>query len=1065
MLSEFFIKRPVFALVSAIVITLLGLVTLPSLPVTQYPEIAPPQVMVMAAYPGANAEVVEQSVTSPLEEAINGVERMKYMSSNSSTDGTCSITITFEQGTDPEDAVVNVQNRISKAQGRLPAEVKATGIQVNKSSDQIILGLGFFSPDKSLDPLFISNYLDRYVLDRLKRVEGVGDVRIFGERKYSMRIWLDPIKLAGRGLSAGEVANSIRSQNMDVAGGAVGMPPAPSDQNYQLNVLVKGRLADTSEFENVVVREGENGGVVRLKDVGRVELGAESYSSTTWWKRNESIGMGINQLSDANALATAQAVKRTLEELKNEFPKGLTYQVAFDSTVFVEESIKEVVATLLIAIGLVVFSIWIFLFDWRTTLIPSITIPISLVGSFLFIKMFGYSVNNLTMFGITLATGLVVDDAIVVVENIVRVMKEEKLSPLQASIKGMNEVFGAVIATSLVLIAVFVPVALFPGTTGKLYEQFAMTIAFTIIISTFNAITLTPALCAILLKPEHEAADGKNTHHKFFLFRWMDAFLKALARGYERILHLTVKLRWLIFIGFIALVGLTLLLFNSLPRGFVPAEDQGYFIVMAQAPEGTSKNYMDDVIIKVQRIIQANKHVRGVYAINGYSFLGAAANRAMMFVPLHPIGERHGYEASAKAIIDELRPQLMGLTEAFVIPFEPPPIRGIGSLGGFSFQLQDKSGSHTPAEIEALQWQLIGSANTSGTIEGAFASFTSNTPQLQVKVDRDKAIALGVPTSEIFSALQVLLGSLYINDFNYNGRVYRVVAQADHPYRATPRAMESIYVKSNTAQMLPLTSLVNIKEVTGPQVISHYNMFRSTEISGSPMGEASSGQAIEKMEAIAKEQLPPGFSFEWSGLSLEQKDSGSTEAALFGLGLVFVYLVLAAQYESFVIPFIIVLAVPTAILGAVLALKIRGMPNDVFSQLGLVMLIGLASKNSILIVEFAKHLHEQGHSLVDAAIQASVIRLRPILMTALSFIFGVWPLVIATGAGAYARQSLGTSVFGGMLLSTGLTLLIVPVLFILIMRLEGLFKNRSSRHANLAQQKSASGPPVNPPGI
>jgi hydrophobic/amphiphilic exporter-1 (mainly G- bacteria), HAE1 family len=1040
MLSEFFIKRPIFALVSAIIITMLGFIALPSLPVTQYPEIAPPQVMVTAVYPGANAEVVEQSVTTPLEEAINGVERMKYMSSTSTTNGTSGIVITFEQGTNPEDAVVNVQNRISQAQGRLPTEVKTTGIQVKKASNQIILGMGFFSPDKSLSPLFISNYLDRYVLDRLKRVEGVGDVQIFGERKYAMRIWLDPIKLAGRGLSANEVANAIRSQNTDIAAGAIGMPPAPVGQLYQLNVLVKGRLADETQFGNIVVREGDAGGVVRLKDIGRIELGAENYSSTTWWNRNESIGLGINQLPDANALATAKGVNETLRELRPSFPKGLDYQIAFDSTVFVEESIKEVVNTLIIAIGLVIFSIFIFLFDWRTTLIPSITIPVSLVGSFMLMKMFGYSINNLTMFGITLATGLVVDDAIVVVENIVRLMKDQGLSPLEASIKGMDEVFGAVIATSLVLIAVFVPVALFPGTTGKLYEQFAMTIAFTIIISTFNAVTLTPALCAIMLK-----GNTANAKPQFIVFRVMDNFLNKLASAYRAILVITVKIRWLIVIGFVVLVGFTYLIFNTIPRGFVPAEDQGYLIVAAQAPEGTSKDYMEGVIKKVQGIIRADTNVRGVYAINGYSFLGSAPNRAMMFVPLKPIGERIGYDASARAIIDRIRPKLMGMTEAFVIPFEPPPVRGIGSIGGFSFMLQDKNGDHTPAEMEALQWQLIGGVSGTGKVEGGFSAFTSNTPQLEVKVDRDKAISLGVPTSEIFSAMQVLLGSLYINDFNFNGRVYRVVAQADHPYRATPRALESIYVKSDADDMVPLTSLIAVKEVTGPQVITHYNMFRSTEISGSPSGDYSSGEAIQAMESVAKTQLPPGWSYEWSGLSLEQKDSGSTEAALFGLGIVFVYLVLAAQYESFVIPFIIVLAVPTAILGALLALKVRGMPNDVFSQLGLVMLIGLASKNSILIVEFAKQLHEQGMPVVQAAIQASVIRLRPILMTALSFIFGVWPLVIATGAGAYARQSLGTSVFGGMLLSTFLTLLIVPVLFIVFINLENAIKGKKPR--------------------
>jgi len=1039
MLSEFFIKRPIFAIVSALVITLLGLIALPTLPITQYPSIAAPQVVVVAQYTGADAKVVEESVTTPLEQALNGVEGMRYMSSNSTADGTAEITITFNQGTDLEDAVVNVQNRISQAQGRLPADVKATGIKTEKRTGQLILAFAFFDKSKQLPPSFISNYIDREVMDEIKRIKGVGNVQIFGERKYAMRVWLDPIKLAAQSLSVNEVANAIRTQNTDVAAGSVGMLPTPKPMDYQLSLLVDSKLHSPEEFGNIVLKQGKGYSTVRLKDVARIEIGSEEYGKGVWWKRNDAVGLAVEQLPNANALSVANQVHERLERLGKKFPTGLSYETGFDSTHFVQESIKEVVFTLLVAIGLVVFSIWIFLFDWRTTLIPAITIPVSLIGSFALIKAFGYSINNLTLFGITLATGLVVDDAIVVVENIARLIKDEGLSPLNAAIKGMQEVFGAVIAISLVLTAVFIPVALFPGTTGKLYEPFAMTIAFTILISTFNALTITPALAAIFLNKEFLSKEPK-----FIVFKKMNAGIMGLSTFYERVLKKALQVKGLVLLIFVGILVLTYFAFISTPKGFVPAEDQGYFIVTAQSPEGTSSSYMLKTIQKIEALLLRQPEVEGAFAINGWSFLGSAPNRSMMFVTLKPIAERLGANESSSAIINRIRPQLMGLSEAIVVPFEPPAVEGIGSLGGFTFVLQDTSGTHTPAELEAEQWKLIGSANQSGKIEGAFSGFNSTTPQLAVEVDREKAVLLEVPIEDVFSTMKVFLGSLYVNDFNFNGRVYRVLAQADAPYRMNANALEGLYVKSRNGNMLPLDALVKVKRTTGTQVISHYNMFRSTSISGNAAMGVSSGDALLKMENLAKEVLTPGFGFEWTNLSLEQRESSSTEAALFALSMVFVYLVLAAQYESFLDPFIIILSVPLAILGALIGLKVRGLPNDVFSQLGLVMLIGLASKNSILIVEFANQLHEQGMPLVEAAIQASVIRLRPILMTSFSFIFGVWPLVIATGAGAYARQSLGTSVFAGMLLSTFLTLAIVPVLFVVLKSFARKNKNPST---------------------
>ncbi|XVJ51375.1 MAG: efflux RND transporter permease subunit [Vampirovibrio sp.] len=1027
MLSEFFIKRPIFSIVSALVITLIGLIALPTLPIAQYPTIAPPRVVVTAQYTGADAQVVEDSVTTPLEQAINGVEGMRYMSSNSAADGSSQITITFAQGTDLEDAVVNVQNRINQAQGGLPTDVKATGVKTEKSSGQVILAFAFFDQTKKLSPSFISNYVDRFVLDEVKRIKGVGTVQLFGERKYAMRIWLDPMKLASRGLSVSEVTEALRAQNTDVAAGSLGTPPVKKPLNYQLSLLVDSKLHDPEAFGNVVLKAGQGYSTIRLKDVARLEVGSEDYGRGVWWKRGDAIGLAIGQLPEANALDVAHQVHETLARVSQKFPSGLTYETGFDSTHFVEESIKEVIFTLLLAIGLVIFSIWIFLFDWRVTLIPALTIPVSLLGSFALIKAFGYSINNLTLFGLTLATGLVVDDAIVVVENIARLIKEEGLSPYDAAIKGMKEVFGAVVAISLVLSAVFIPVAMFPGTTGKLYEQFALTIVFTILISTFNALTLTPALSVIFLKKE-----ALTKPPSFILFRKMNDGINGLSVFYKKILTRSIALKNLVLLGFVAVLMLTYAVFISVPKGFVPSEDQGYFIVATQAPEGTSSAYMLKVIQKVEALLLQQPEVEGAFAINGWSFLGSAPNRGMMFVPLKPIGERLGPNQGAAAIIQRLRPHFMQMTEAMVMPFEPPAVEGIGSLGGFSFVLQDQSGTHSASELEAQQWNLIAGANRSGVVSGAFSGFTANTPQLHMTVDREKAVLLGLSIEEVFSTLKVLLGSLYINDFNFNGRVYRVMAQADEAFRYKSDVLEGLYVKNNIGKMIPLSTIVSLTRQTGTQVVSHYNMFRSTSINGGPTPNASSGQALLKMEELANQGLPPGFSYEWTDLSLEQRESGSTEIVLFALGILFVYLVLAAQYESFLDPFIIVLSVPLAVLGAVIGLKLRGLPNDVFSQLGLVMLIGLASKNSILIVEFANHLHEQGMPLVEAAIQASVIRLRPILMTSFSFLFGVWPLVVAVGAGAYARQSLGTSVFFGMLLSTFLTLIIVPVLFVVL---------------------------------
>ncbi|MDX2085650.1 MAG: multidrug efflux RND transporter permease subunit [Candidatus Melainabacteria bacterium] len=1045
MLSDYFIQRPIFASVIAAVIVLLGAISALYLPIQQYPDIAPPKVVVMGIYNGANAETVESAVTTPLEQEINGVEGMKYIQSTSTNDGLSMITVTFGHDRDVDKAVMDVKNRVDIALGRLPQEVKATGVTVQKESEAFIMGIGFFSPDGRYDHKFISNYVERFVVERLKRIRGLGRINMFGERKYAMRLWLDPVKMAARQLSVMDVTTALQEQNAEVPAGQIGQLPMNAEHLYQLPVLVQGRLRTEKDFNNLVLRYGPNGSVVRLADVGRAELGAEDYSKTVRWQRHNSVGFGLVQLPGTNALQLAQQVRDELEAMKAKFPEGMTYDVGFDPTTFIDASIKEVNKTLLEAIFFVVLVIFIFLQNWRTTVIPALTIPVSLVGTFFVMNLFGFSINLLTMFGIILATGIVVDDAIVVIENISRQMEEDpSLTPLQAAHKGMQEVFGAVVATALVLIAVFAPVSFFPGTTGLLYQQFALTIAFSVAISAFNAITLTPALSAIFLKPSH----GSESQHWFF--RPINRVLNAINRFYATSIRQIIQLRLLVMVLFVALVGLTLIMFSVVPKGFIPTEDQGYFIVAAQAPEGTSHDYMRKVAEKVEDIIMPHPEINGVFAINGFGFGGNAPNRAIMFVPLKSIEDRKHHDQSAAALIEKVRGPLMSIPEAIVIPFEPPAIQGIGNMGGFQFFLQDRSGASPLSELAQAQFQIMGESQKNSALTGVFATFNTDSPLLKIDLKRDWATALGVPVGEVTRTLQVLLGSAYVNDFTFENRSYRVYAQADHAYRENPRVFDSMYVRRYDGTVLPLKNLVSIQQATGPQIITHFNLFRATEINGAPAPRKSSGEAIEAMETLAS-HVPKQFGFEWSGLYLEQLESGGQTLLFLALGIVFVYLVLAAQYESFVDPFIIVLSVPLAMLGALLATQIRGFDNNVFTQIGMILLIGLASKNAILIVEFANQLRAQGQSTLQAAIQASILRFRPIVMTSLAFIIGVVPLVFADGAGSAARQVIGTTVFGGMILSTLLSLFIVPVQYVLIKTLEDrmrlLFKRWTRRKA------------------
>jgi HAE1 family hydrophobic/amphiphilic exporter-1 len=1037
MFVDFFIKRPIFASVCSLIILVAGAVCIPVLPVAQYPNIAPPKVNVTSAYTGANGATVESGVTTLLEQQINGADDINYISSTSGNDGSSNIEITFNVGRDLDLAAVDVQSRVSSIQGRLPDDVKRTGVSVNKVSSQFVIAIGIGSPDNRYSPQFLSNYTDMYIKDALKRVKGVGNAQIFGERKYSMRVWLDPNKLARRGLTASDVINAVAEQNVQVPAGQIGQQPAPDGQTFQMSVRAQGRLKTAADFENLIVRALPDGTLIRLRDIGRAELGAEDYNSIVRYRGRDAVGIGIFQRPGANAMEVSDGVRTEMARLSKRFPPGMVYSLAFDTTLAVRESIHEVLMTLAQAIALVVVVIYLFLQQARSTFIPAITIPVSLLGTFAFMKIFGFSINTLTLFGLTLATGLVVDDAIVVIENISRFIEEKKMKPMEAASAAMKEVAGPVIAISLVLAAVFIPVAFFPGTTGQLYKQFALTIAFSVAISTFNALTLTPALSALWLKGNNDGVKRR----KFVVFELFDNCINAVRNFYHVTLGFVLRFRPLALVLFAGSLALTVWLYQIVPSSFVPDEDSGYFIVLVQAPEGVSLNYTADVLKRVEAELEKCPEVGSVFGIAGFSFTGTNPNVALLFPNLKPWHERRGDEHSLNSVINRLRGPLSKITEAQVFPFNPPAIDGLGNFGGFAFKVEDQFGSDI-GELARATSLLCRKANEQPELAGVFSPFTAATPQLVVDVDRDKAKTLGVNLNDVFATLQTYLGSAYVNDFDMSNRVYRVYVQADKQYRANPDDIGSFYVRAANGQMISLSMLVHVQRAVASQNIYHYNLFRSAEINGSTKPGFSSGQAMRAMERVAAEVLPQGMSYEWSGISLEQNQAGSSSFIIFGLGLLFVFLVLAAQYESFVDPFIILFSVPLAMLGALAAQHLRGLQNDVFCQIGLVMLIGLASKNAILIVEFANHLRQQGMSSQEAVQHAAEIRLRPILMTSIAFIMGILPLALATGAGAASRHSLGTAVCGGMIVSTVLSLYVVPVIYVTIGGLREMLASR-----------------------
>jgi HAE1 family hydrophobic/amphiphilic exporter-1 len=1009
------------------VVMLAGLIVIPTLPIAQYPRIAPPVVSVNATYIGADAQSVESAVTVPLEEAINGVEGLRYITSQSTNNGLSTITCTFDLSRDLDRATADVQNAVQSATGLLPTVVQQTGVTVTKNSGTFVLAMALTSTNPNFDQIKLSNYANVQIKDVLKRLPGVNDVRIFGERKYAMRIWVDPKKLADNGLAATDVVNAIEAQNIDVPAGSIGQPPNGPNQPYQISINTRGRLSSPQQFRAIIVKANPDGGYVRLGDVSRIELGAEDYSSFIAFDgQRNTVGLGVLQLPTANALNVAQEVQDRMEELSRSFPAGVSYKVGFDTTTFVRAAIREVIITLLIAIVLVVIVIYLFLQDWRTTLIPAVTIPVSLIGTFAFMKAFGFTINTITLFGLTLATGLVVDDAIVVIENISRFIQDKKMTPFDGAAGAMAEIQSAVVASSLVLLAVFIPVAFFPGTTGLLYKQFALTIAASITISLFNSLTLTPALSALLLGHE-------EVHPRGFL-GYVDRAIQRTREAYHSALFPVMRLRAVVLLLFAIGLTATALMYRSTPTAFLPAEDQGYFIITVQAPEGTPLGYESDVAKKVEDIIRRQPEVADVFDIGGFSFTGAATNRGLMFVKLKDYAERKGASASLDSVLQRVRGPLFMIPQAQVFAFAPPSIQGVGNFGGFQFELEDKSNLGLDV-LTRTGYAYMGIGNRTKGLQSVFTTFRNDSPQLDVDLDRDKASSIGVNIGDLVSTMQVYLGSLYVNDFNYQNRSYKVYVQADTPFRSTLSDLQRIYVRSAAQGVVPLTTLIASTQSKSAPIIYHYNLFRSLEINGQTPPGYSTGQSIAAMQQIARTVNPPGMGFEWSGISLEEIQAGGQSALIFALGIVFVFLVLCAQYESFTDPLIVILSVPLAIFGALLALGVRHLPSDAYAQVGFVMLIGLASKSAILIVEFANQLRASGLDTVTAARRAAETRFRPIVMTSLAFILAIVPLVFASGAGSGARHSLGTAVFGGMVISTLLNLFITPVIYVFVVSL------------------------------
>ncbi|HZZ00465.1 MAG TPA: efflux RND transporter permease subunit [Candidatus Baltobacteraceae bacterium] len=1090
-MTKVFLNRPVLAAVCSLLILVAGIVVMPSLPIAQFPQVAPPVVSVTATYTGASPQAVEAQVTTVLEQAVNTVQGLRYVSSTSAQ-GLSTITCTFDLGVNLDIAAADVQNSVQSALGQLPAAVQQLGLTVAKNSGTFVMGIALTSDNTNLDALQMSNYAQINVVNNLERIQGVSGVVIFGQRQYAMRIWLNPVRLAQLGLDASDVVTALQQQNVAVAAGSIGAPPSPQNQPYTYTVNALTQLSDPKQFANIILRANPNGGYVRLSDVGRIELGAQSYTSDLRFDgQSRTVGMGVQQYPTANALDVASRVRAQMDQLASQFPAGMHWTVAFDVTTFVQESIKEVLITLLLSIVLVIGVIFLFLQNPKSTMIPAATIPVSLIGAFFVMSIFGFSINTITLFGLTLATGLVVDDAIVVIENIARHMEmnKGKQSGIASAAEAMREIQSAVVASSLVLLAVFIPVGFLPGTTGQIYKQFALTIAAAITISLFQALTLAPVLSSRLLQGEHESNAP--------FFRWFNHGYHRFRDWYAHVMPKLMRRQVIVAGVFVAALVITGLLLKFTEQGFLPNEDLGYFIILVQAPEGTSLDGEQTVSKKAEAIIRSQPEVQHVFNVGGFSFTGNAPNRGMMFPLLKPWGDRktpfwcnltfmHPADScmAHDALAVEQRLNYLFYTQipqAQIFAFNPPAINGVGSFGGFQFELEDRGNVGLPALMNSA-YAMMGAAAKDPRLAQVFTQFRINSPQVEVDIDRNKATAIGVPLDDVFTTMEVDLGSFYTNNFTYLNRSWQVLVQADAPYRNNLASLGQLYVHSNSAPgltvgpsavptpipglgtssttatgtvMTPLSALMTAKQVLGPPIITHYNLYRNIELSGQNAPGASTTTALTAMEQIAAKVLPKGVSFEWTGLQLDQIAAGPLTIEIFILSLIFVFLVLSAQYESFIDPLIVLLAVPAALLGALAFINLRHFPipflfdpslsQDIYAQVGYVMLIGLASKSAILIVEFANQQLREGATVVQAALRGAETRLRPILMTSIAFIIAVIPLVFASGAGEASRHSLGTVVFGGMLVSTVLNLGITPVLYVIVKSFELRGKNRNGR--------------------
>jgi HAE1 family hydrophobic/amphiphilic exporter-1 len=1048
------IDRPRFAAVMSLLIVIVGAIAYFQLPVTQYPEIAPPTIVVQARYPGATAEVIADTVATPIEQEMNGVENMLYMSSNATNDGSMTLTITFALGTNLDTAQVLVQNRVAVAEARLPEEVRRLGVVTRKSSPDLMMVIHLVSPDNSLDQLYISNYAMLQIRDVLARVDGVGDITVFGAREYAMRVWLDPDRLASLNLTAGDVVRALQAQNVQVSGGALGLPPNDHGNAFQVMVTTQGRFEETEQFRNVIVKAGKEGRLTRLSDVARIELGARSYASNSYLDGKQAVAIGVFQRPGSNALETADALLETMGELSRDFPPGMGHRVVYNPTEFIAESVNAVYRTIFEAAGLVILVIILFLQSWRAALIPIVAIPVSLIGTLAIMWAFGFSLNNLSLFGLVLAIGIVVDDAIVVVENIERNL-EQGLSPREASRVTMSEVGMALVSIALVLSAVFIPTAFLGGISGQFFRQFAVTIAVATLISAFNSLTLSPALGSILLRSAGEAPSGFERVWRAALgpvFRVFDRGFDALRSGYAgSVCHVVRHPRWAL-LAFGLLLIATVMVMQRVPGGFIPQQDQGYVIVAVELPKGASLTRTDAVVQRATQIIKETSgaaHVVGIVGFSGATFTNAS-NAAAMFVTMKPFEERETGDTSS-ALVQQLWGRLSVIKDAQIFVIDPPPVRGLGTGGGFKAMVQDRGGQGLKA-LEAATWQLANAANQDPAMERVFSTFSLATPQLFLDIDRSRAEMLEVPVNNIFEALQINLGSAYVNDLNLFGRTYQVVAQADQDFRMTPDDIGRLRVRSSNGAMVPLGSVMEIRESTGPDRLVRHNLFPAAEIQGSyPMG-VSSGDGLRAFEQLADSVLPDGISTEWTEIAYQERQSGNAGLLVFPLSVLLVFLLLTAQYESWTLPLAIIAIVPLAILFALLGVWVGGMENNILTQISFVVLIGLASKNAVLIVEFARQQEDAGLGVVEAALRAAELRLRPILMTSLAFMLGVVPLMLSTGAGSEMRQVLGTAVFSGMLGITIVGLFLTPAFYVMIRHMTGATDKHGADSPNPVNQ-------------